>query len=174
MMNDLYPLPGNTDEIPSDESTNEYARSIINDMLNGASLKDIYAIPENIMQAIYAHAYALYDKGRMEDAKVFFEFLCTHDMYNSDYCLGMGAVLQQEKDYEKASQMYALSFALDAKNVRAMLYAGQCNLFLKNKSEAAQCFACVVNSDAPAALKNQAQAYLEALQLSQAKGATHA
>ncbi len=173
-MDDLYPLPGNTDDIATEESANEYARSIINDMLNGASLKDIYGIPENIMQAIYAHAYDLYEKGRIDDAKVFFQFLCTHDMYNSDYSLGMGAVHQQEKDYQKAGQMYALSFALDAKNVRAMLYAGQCNLFLKNKPEAAQCFTCVIDSEAPTALKTQARAYLAALQTSQAKGAVHA
>jgi len=173
-MNDLYPLPGSTDDIQTDESANEYARSIINDMLNGAALKDLLGIPENIMQAIYAHAYDLYEKGRIDDAKVFFHFLCTHDMYNSDYSLGMGAVHQQEKDYEKASQMYALSFALDAKNVRAMLYAGQCNLFLKNKQEAAQCFTCVINSDATTALKTQAQAYLAALQISQTKGVAHA
>jgi len=163
-MAQLYPVPSNTDTAGEEDLNIEIAQDILNSIASGATLKDICGIPADIMDAIYAHAYDMYQKGLIDDARIFFEFLCMHDIYNADYMMGMAAVLQQKKDYFKAVQMYTLSHVLNNQNLRAKFYAGQCWLFLGDKLKAKECFTVVVENDAPDTLKKQARAYLAALQ----------
>lgn len=162
-MNDLYPLPGNTDPIPEERIQIDDINAVLTSIANGATLKDLYGIPDSVMQATYAHGFRLYQNGRYDDAKVFFEFLCAHDMYNADYLVGLGAVHQQTREYQKAIELYSLSFDLDSNNYRAMLYAGQCKLFLKDRETARVCFAIVEHGNADEALKKQARAYLSGM-----------
>ncbi len=162
-MNDLYPLPGNTDPLPEERIKLDDVNAVLTSIADGATLKDLYGIPDSVMQATYAHGFRLYQNGRYDDAKVFFEFLCAHDMYNADYLLGLGAVHQQTREYQKAIQLYSLSFDLDSTNYRAMLYAGQCRLFLKDREAARVCFAIVEHGNADSALKKQAHAYLSGM-----------
>jgi len=163
-MAQLYPMPSNTDAADEENLNTKIALDVLNSIASGATLKDICGIPAEIMDAIYAHAYDMYQKGLVDDAKIFFEFLCVHDIYNADYMMGMAAVLHQQKDYFKAIQMYTLSHVLNAQNLRAKFYAGQCWLFLGDKPKAKECFTAVVENDAPDTLRKQTQAYLAALQ----------
>jgi type III secretion system low calcium response chaperone LcrH/SycD len=177
-MEQLYPLPGNN-EIADESSTDiTMIGDIFRAVTNGVTLKEICGIPENVMQAIYAHAYDFYQRGRFDDARIFFEFLCAQDIYNADYAMGMAAVHHQKKDYLRALQMYTLSHVLNPENISAEFHSGQCALFLKDRQRAAACFTNVIESAAPAALKSQAQAYLSAIviamQGSQDKKETHA
>ncbi len=162
-MNDLYPLPGNSDPLPEERIGLDDINAVLTSIANGATLKDLYGIPDSMMQATYAHGFRLYQSGRYDDAKLFFEFLCAHDMYNADYLLGLAAVHQQMKEYQKAIPLYSLSFDLDGTNHRAMLYAGQCKLFLKDREAARICFAIVAHGAADESLKKQAIAYLSGM-----------
>lgn len=177
-MNDLYPLPSNTDFLPGEALSAETVSNILTAAAKLPALRSSCEVPEHIMQSIYAHGYHLYQKGCIDDAKTFFEFLCIHDMFNADYLLGMAAIHQQKKDYPKAIQLYFMCFALDNKNYRTMLYAGQCHLHLKNREQARACFAKVDDGEAPDALKKQARAYLSVLppvnETAKKTGAQHA
>lgn len=162
-MEQLYPLPSYTDTANESGVDTAMIGDIFRAVTNGITLKEICGIPENVMQAIYAHAYDFYQRGRIDDARIFFEFLCVQDIYNADYAMGMAAVHHQKKDYRKALQMYTLSGALNPDNIGAEFHAGQCSLFLKDRQRAAACFTSVIESAAPAAMKKQAQAYLLAI-----------
>ncbi|WP_279613177.1 tetratricopeptide repeat protein [Burkholderia sp. BCC1630] len=41
------------------------------------------------MDGIYAYAYRFYQRGRLDEAEVFFRFLYIYDFYNVDYATGL-------------------------------------------------------------------------------------
>jgi len=129
-------------------------------VISGATLKEIQGVPDSVMESIYAHAYKFYQIGRLDDAETFFRFLTLYDAYHSDYLMGLAATLQQKKQYQSAIDSYQLARALAKEDYRPLLYTGQCYLFLKNKEQARASFTSLIESDAPATLKAQAQAYL--------------
>ena len=80
----------------------------IADMLLGclneqATLKDIHNIPDDMMNSLYAYAYQFYQQGKLDNAETFFQFLCMYDFYNTDYFMGLAAVYQLKKQYQKAA-----------------------------------------------------------------------
>ena len=163
-MSHYYPLPvgGKTNE-PEHDANVMLAGEMLESMMSGATLKQIYNIPDDMLEAVYAHAYSLYQKGNMADAGHVFHFLCMHDMYNVKYLYGLASVHQQKKEHEKAAQLYTLCYMLDESNYQSLFYAGQCNLAIKNLSQAKACFNALVDSNAPSSLKKQGQAFLAAL-----------
>lgn len=137
----------------------------------GATIKDIQGIPDSLMEGIYAFAYKFYNEGRLDDAEVFFRFLSIYDFYNSDYIMGLAAVYQLKKSYEKAIELYSLADALSKKkdkqgkrDYKAVFYAGQCNLMLKQGGRAKLCFEIVRDGTGDATLKAKAEGYLKALE----------
>ena len=161
-MSSLYPLP-----TQSDLADTQNAEMVWDAVMNGATLKELQSIPDHLMDGIYAHAYDFFHKGRYDDAEVFFRFLCFYDMYNADYMLGLAAVYQQLKQYQKAADTYILAFAFAENDFRPMLHAGQCHLFLKSSDQARFCFSTIIDGAAPESLKAQAQAYLSAMKPTQ-------
>jgi len=163
-MSELYPLPSLSDtEDEGKINSAEIAQQVLSAIQSGATFQEIYGIPNHIMDTVYACAYDFYQKGRIDDAEVFFQFLCTHNVYNADYIMGMAAVHHRKKNYLKAAQFYELSFTVNNDNCPAMFYAGQCYLNLKNRQQARTCFAKVVNSNVSELIKKQAQSYLAAI-----------
>lgn len=134
-MSNLYPMPTQSDPVDMHS-----AEMVWDAVINGASIKEIQDVPDHLMDGLYAHAYDFFHKGRFEDAEVFFRFLCFYDMYNADYIIGLAAVYQQLKQYQKAADTYILAFAFSKNDYRPMLHAGQCHLFLKSPEQARVCF----------------------------------
>ncbi|WP_077137229.1 SycD/LcrH family type III secretion system chaperone IpgC, partial [Shigella sonnei] len=92
---------------------NESISTAVIDAINsGATLKDINAIPDDMMDDIYSYAYDFYNKGRIEEAEVFFRFLCIYDFYNVDYIMGLAAIYQIKEQFQQAADLYAVAFAL--------------------------------------------------------------
>jgi len=135
---------------------------------DGATLKDIRGIPDNLMEGLYGYAYDFYQKGRLDEAEAFFRFLYLYDFYNADYVMGLAAVYQLRKEHEKAAELYAVAFALARNDYRPVFQAAQCQLALNNAFKARQCFELVVERCDDAQLKQRAAAYLEALATCQA------
>lgn len=129
-------------------------------IVSGATLKEIQGVPDSVMDSIYAHAYKFYQMGRLDDAEVFFNFLHFYDSGNANYMMGLAATYQQKKQYAEAIDAYELTLALAKDNFRPMLHIAQCYLSLKDKQQARKSFEAILESDAPAPLKAQAQAYL--------------
>ncbi|MGL4907467.1 MAG: type III secretion system translocator chaperone SicA, partial [Plesiomonas sp.] len=107
---------------PQDNVNEEQVAEMIWAAVNeGATLKDVHGIPEEMMEGLYAHAYDFYNKGRLDEAETFFRFLCIYDFYNPDYIMGLAAVYQLKKQYQKAADLYAVAFALGKNDYRPVL-----------------------------------------------------
>lgn len=132
-------------------------------LMDGATYKDIHGIPQTTMDGIYAYAYEFYQQGKLEEAETFFRFLSIYDFYNTDYVMGLAAVYQLTKRYEKATELYALAFVLAKNDYRPLFHAGQCNLMLKKSSAAIHCFESVVENSTDIDLHKKSEAYLTAL-----------
>lgn len=130
----------------------------------GVSLGEMHGISKSTLEGIYAYAYDFYDKGRLDDAEVFFKFLCIYDFENANYIRGYAAVNQLKKEYQRAYDLYWISFNFDKSNdYTVVLFMGQCQLCLKNKEGARECFQLIMNNSDDEALKEKANAYLALL-----------
>lgn len=130
----------------------------------GATLKDIHGIPQDMMEGLYAHAYDFYNKGRLDEAETFFRFLAIYDFYNPDYIMGLAAVCQLKKQFQKACDLYAVAFALSKNDYRPVFFTGQCQLLMRKAAKAKQCFELVCEQSSDELLIAKAQTYLESLQ----------
>lgn len=137
--------------------------NITSALMDGATYKDIHGIPQSTMDGIYSYAYEFYQQGKLKEAETFFRFLSIYDFYNTDYVMGLAAVYQLTKRYEKATELYSLAFVLAKNDHRPLFHAGQCNLMMKKMSAAIHCFESVAKSSTDIDLKNKSQAYLKTL-----------
>jgi len=129
----------------------------------GSTLKDVNNIPDDMMEGLYAYAYDFYNKGQLDNAAIFFRFLCIYDFYNPDYYMGLAAVYQLQKQYQKAANIYAVAFSLAEHDYRPAFFTGQCQLLMQKANKAKQCFELVLEHSADEALKIRARAYLDTL-----------
>lgn len=130
---------------------------------HGATLREIYNIPDDTMENIYSHAYHYYKNGRLDQAESFFKFLCMYDLKNPDYFIGLGAVNQLKKNYQKACDLYALAYVLAENNFVPVFYAGQCQLLMGNVIKALQCFESVSQNCTDESLVKKSMAYMETI-----------
>jgi type III secretion system low calcium response chaperone LcrH/SycD len=135
----------------------------------GATLQEVHGIPSEMMDGLYAYAYAFYQKGQLEEAEKFFRFLCIYDFYNADYIMGLAAVCQLKKQFQKAADLYAVAFAQSKNDYRPVFFSGQCQLFMRKAAQARQCFELVCQQSDDEALQAKAQIYLETLQMAEAE-----
>jgi len=167
MSNEEYVMTGAKVEMHADDAQENdeqvYADIVLETILNGATLKDLHGISPEMMEGVYTYAYDFYNQGRLDDAEIFFRFLCIYDFYNADYALGLGAVYQLKRNYHKAIDVYGLAYTLGDRDYRPMLYAGQCNLLLKRKGKARQCFETVIEDSDDESLKACASIYLQGM-----------
>lgn len=130
----------------------------------GATLKEIHGISDGEMDELYGLAYDFYHQGRLDEAKKFFRFLCIYDFYCSDYLMGLAAVYQLKKAYQKAADLYAVAFAQGNGDYRPMLYSGQCQLAMGKSGKARQCFGAVIKHSKNESIRKIADAYIKAIQ----------
>src|SRR5260370_30966161 len=127
-----------------DAEMQEMTASLMEAVQNGATLKDLQGVPQDLMDGIYAFAHRFYQHGRLDDAEVFFRFLCIYDFYNAEYPMGLTAVCQLKKNYPKAIDLYALAFSLSKNDYRPMFHTGQCHLMMGKAPMARRCFEVVM------------------------------
>ncbi len=142
----------------------QIASMLWNAVNGGATLKDVHDLPDEMMEGLYAHAYDFYNKGQLDEAATFFRFLCIYDFYNPDYYMGLGAVYQLQKQFQKAADIYAVAFSLSQNNYRPVFFSGQCQLLMQKANKAKQCFELVTEHCQEEAFRIRAKAYLEQLQ----------
>ncbi|WP_281350033.1 type III secretion system translocator chaperone SicA [Pandoraea anhela] len=147
----------------TDTDEGRVTSAIWNAVIAGASLKDIHGIPNETMDGLYAHAYDFYSNGQLTQAEAFFRFLCIYDFYNPEYIVGLAAVCQLKEEYQKAIDLYAMAFAVGKNDYRPVFYAGQCQMMMRNRPMARECFELVCESSCDADLRTKAKAYLDAI-----------
>lgn len=129
----------------------------------GVMLKDIHGISEEMMEQMYAHAHHFYQQGRLDEAESFFSFLCMYDLKNADYFIGLGAVNQLKKDYQKACDLYALAYVIGKDNFNPVYYSGQCQLLMGDFIKALQCFELVCQRSVDEILIKKSQVYIQTI-----------
>ena len=148
----------------NDSDIEKLFNSVLEGIQAGATFKDMYGVSGDTMEAIYSHAYEFYQQGRLDEAESLFRLLCVYDFYNVDYALGLGAVFQLKKRYDKALDVYAMAYTISGGDARAMFYAGQCNLLLRRLGKARRCFESLLEGSANERMRSQALAYLRTMQ----------
>ncbi|WP_410012226.1 type III secretion system translocator chaperone SicA [Sodalis sp. C49] len=144
-------------------SEDRIAELLWNAVNSGITLKEVHDIPQVMMEGLYTHAYDFYNKGQLDEAATFFRFLCIYDFYNPDYYMGLGAVYQLKKEFQKAADIYAVAFSLAENDYRPVFYSGQCQLMLSKANKARQCFELVIEQSHDAMLKKRAEVYINNL-----------
>ncbi|SUA90044.1 Salmonella invasin chaperone [Pandoraea pulmonicola] len=158
--------PSVANALPSmdEEQLEKLFDRVLEGVQEGATFKDMYGISSDTMEEIYAHAYGFYQQGRLDEAESLFRLLCIYDFHNADYALGLGAVFQLKKRYEKALDVYAMAYTIGGgSDERAMFYAGECNLLLRRLGKARLCFETVLEDARDSRFAAKAQAYLDAM-----------
>ncbi|WP_299999412.1 type III secretion system translocator chaperone SicA [uncultured Cedecea sp.] len=155
--------PGNEEHFNDENDVIQYSDSLLEAIQNGATLKDVNGVSNDTMNDVYKLAYDFYHHGKLNDAESLFRFLCIYDFYNPEYAMGLAAVYQLKKDYQKAIDFYALAYSLSKDDYRPMFYAGQCNLMQRRSVQARKCFEIVVNRCDDEVLNQRASTYLLAL-----------
>lgn len=150
-------------ETTTPHDNDEYAQLVLDGLQAGAAIKDLHGVSEDMLEGVYAYAHRFYSNGELDKAETFFRFLCLYDFYNGEYALGLGAVYQMQRHYQKAIDMYAVAFALTRADYRPMLHVGQCHLALGRLVLAGECFQSVIAHGKDAALSERAQVYLQAM-----------
>lgn len=143
-----------------DKQLSDIVSGCLDDQL---TLKEIHQIPEIMMENLYAHAYQFYQQGKLDNAETFFKFLCMYDFYNTDYFMGLAAVYQLKKHYQKAADLYAVVFAMKNDDYRSVFYAGQCQVMLGEKVKARRYFELIEEQSEDELLVAKAVAYLKTL-----------
>ncbi|WP_323117705.1 type III secretion system translocator chaperone SicA [Burkholderia alba] len=152
-----------TDPNIDDMEAEDMAAALLEAVQNGATLKDLHGLSQNLMDGIYAFAYRFYEQGRLDDAEVFFRFLCIYDFYNAEYAMGLAAICQLKKEYAKAIDLYALAYSLSKDDYRPMFHTGQCHLQMGQAALARRCFGVVAEQARDDRLRQKAESYLAGL-----------
>lgn len=147
----------------ADQDSAEQTRLILDGLRNGATLKDLKGISGDMLEGVYALAYDFFRNGQLDDAEHFFRFLSLYDFYNADYAMGLAAVLQMKKQYDKAISHYALAQMLDTRSDKPMFHMAQCHLALGKLTLAQECFEGVAKRAGGSELGVRAQAYIDAI-----------
>ncbi|MCU5773758.1 type III secretion system translocator chaperone SicA [Erwiniaceae bacterium BAC15a-03b] len=129
----------------------------------GVLLKDLQGIPDDTMEDIYAHAHHFYYQGRLDEAEHYFSLLCMYDLKNPDYFIGLGAVNQLKKKYQKACDLYSLAYILAKEDYSPIFYGGQCQLLMGDVIKALQLFEVVIKKCPDQELVKKARVYFETI-----------
>ena len=141
----------------------ELSRLLISTVNQGVSLKEVNQVSDEMMDNLYAHAYQFYQQGRLDDAERFFSFLSMYDLNNADYFIGLGAVNQLKKKYQKACDFYALAYVIADNNFHPVFYSGQCHLLSGQAVKAMQCFELVCKRCTDPKLVEKSRLFLETI-----------
>lgn len=127
-----------------DDSINSDIKSLVEQIfahLENGALSDFFKNDkEHDFSNVYSLACDYYDKGLIEQAEKIFRSLCLYDFSNIDYLLGLAAVKQVQKQYQKAINLYSLAISLDKDDASCYFYIGQCYLFSGEKELAVSSF----------------------------------
>ena len=127
-----------------DDNINNDIKSLIENIfshLENGTILTIFSPQEpRDFSGVYSLACDYYDKGLIEQAEKIFRSLCLYDFNNINYLLGLAAVKQVQKQYQKAINLYSLAISLNEDDASCYFYIGQCYLFSGAKELAVSSF----------------------------------
>ncbi|EGT3624727.1 tetratricopeptide repeat protein [Morganella morganii] len=151
-----------------DDNINSDIKSLVEQIftyLENGTFSDIFRQDkDHDFSNVYSLACDYYDKGLMEQAEKIFRSLCLYDFSNINYLLGLAAVKQVQKQYQKAINLYSLAISLDKNNASAYFYIGQSYLFSGDKTLAMTSFRQCLSMACSDNERKSALAYLSMLE----------
>lgn len=150
-----------------DDNINSDIKSLVENIfsyLENGSLGDMFKQREHHdFSNVYSLACDYYDKGLIEQAEKIFRSLCLYDFSNINYLLGLAAVKQVQKQYQKAINLYSLAINLDGDNASSYFYIGQCYLFSGEEELAVNSFRQCVSMKCTDNEREQSLGYISVL-----------
>lgn len=154
----------NTDVISPTSNVSAQVRQVDEKVNANFPFAEAHDLSQETLEGLYAYAYDFYHKGRLDDAELLFKFLCIYDFFNADYLKGYAAVCQLKKDYQRACDLYGISFTVSNQNDYSTIYLmGQCLLCMKKFESSQECFKTVSENTSDDDLKCKADKYIELL-----------
>lgn len=142
-------------------------------MMGQVTMKDLYEITDDEIEAIYSAGFNFYQHGKFDKAKEIFSSLCRLNYTDPRYFMGLAACHQMLKDYEKAIDTYSVAGLLEMTDPRPPFHAASCMLSLKKIEDAKVAFGSVIaicgEKEEHKEVKKQAENLLEGLQKKEKK-----
>lgn len=115
-----------------EESEKDY-RSLADKAFKGTiSIKSLAGISDAKEEAIYAHAFMLYNTGRYKEAAEIFRLLVTVNATEPKYMMGLAACFHLMKAYESAISSYQMCTFLDPSNPVPHFHLSDCYIQIKD------------------------------------------
>jgi type III secretion system low calcium response chaperone LcrH/SycD len=93
------------------------------------------ALSDLAAEQFYAFGYAQYERGDWSKAEEAFHVLCARRPLEARNWFGLGATLQEAKEYERAMKAWAMCALLDRESPYAHFHAAECALSLGNTKD---------------------------------------
>lgn len=90
------------------------------------------ALSGTAAEQFYAFGFSQYQAGNWTKAMEVFQILCARRPLNARFWFGLGASLQEKKDYENALRAWAMTALLDPNSPYPHFHAAECSLSLKS------------------------------------------
>ena len=97
---------------------------------------EIGGMSESELEAIYSVGYNLARVGKFADAEKVFRGLVMLDHLSAKYWYALGSVLQQQRKFDVALQVFQLSAFLDSDDPKPQLRCAECHLALGDRENA--------------------------------------
>ena len=104
----------------------------------GVLPKEALGLSDQTLEALYAHAYRLYQSAKYKDAGYIFQLLQTLNPPDWRNYLGMGACLHRLEQYETASFMYQAAGEINKENPMPFYYCSDCRIKMGHFRKAIQ------------------------------------
>lgn len=102
----------------------------------GYTLNQLRGITPDELEAIYSVGFNFYQTGKFAEAEKIFRFLVLLNHLDSKYWTALGAVLQVQKNFDKAIEAYGMATFLDIHNSKSQYFAAECHLLQGNAEKA--------------------------------------
>jgi len=102
--------------------------------LNSEDKSDV--LTDVAAEHFYAFAFAQYQNGDLMLAHDAFHVLCARRPFEARFWFGLGAVLQEKKDYQAAMRAWAMAALLDRENPYPHFHAAECACSVQNLEDA--------------------------------------
>jgi len=105
-------------------------------MSSGKSLQELLGYSTEVMESMYAKAYALFEEKEWRGANQLFLFLSTLDPYTYGYWLGLAMTYQMLEDYEQAILAYECSLTVNPEAYIGYYHMASCHALLNEVDDA--------------------------------------
>lgn len=111
------------------EFSQEEIHTMMDALLNGATIGDVANIGQDNLEAGYGLAYSLYNAGNYKDAETMFQALCLYDHTDERFWMGLAGCRQVRGDLQEAIDAYGFAaYASGFGDPAPMVHGGLCCL----------------------------------------------